>query len=123
MIAFACALLLASGCAGAAVAPTPVEYVASAQGPNAQTALSEINAFRRSHGLKPLVLDQRLSLAASIQARDQARRGKIGHKGADGSKPMQRAERAGYHPVLTAENVASGQKNFQPGDARVGGKH
>jgi uncharacterized protein YkwD len=58
------------------------------------------------------VLDQRLSLAASMQARDQARRGKIGHKGADGSKPMQRAERAGYHPVLTAENVASGQKTF-----------
>ncbi len=53
MIAFACALLLASGCDGAAVPTMPVEpvgYVVRAQGLNAQAALAEINAFRRSMG-------------------------------------------------------------------------
>ena len=111
MIALACALLLASGCAGSAVAATPpVERVGSAQG--LQAALAEINAFRRKHGLKPLVLDQRLSKAAAMQARDQAKRGAIGLKGADGSEPSERASRAGYNANLAAENVASGQKSF-----------
>ncbi|HEV3242337.1 MAG TPA: CAP domain-containing protein [Methyloceanibacter sp.] len=75
--------MLAQRCAGADVS-TPVEYRISAF--NAQAALAEINAFRRQHGLKPVVLDARLSKAASKQANDQARRGKIGHEGADGSK-------------------------------------
>lgn len=112
MIALACVLFLAQGCSPTAIEVTPVEHVVRSAGLNAQAALREINAFRRKHGLKPLVLDQRLSKAASRQARDQARRGAIGHKGADGSKPKQRAERAGYKASLAAENVASGQKSF-----------
>ncbi|MGB6908538.1 MAG: CAP domain-containing protein [Methyloceanibacter sp.] len=110
MIALACMFFLAQGCAAPVVAVTPVEYRGS--GLNAQAALAEVNAFRRKHGLKPLVLDQRLNRAAAVQSQAQARRGKIGHQGADGSKPRQRAERAGYKPNLTAENVASGQKSF-----------
>ena len=112
MIAFACALLLASNCRAA---PTPVElvgYVARAQGLNAQAALAEINAFRRRHGLKPVVLDQRLIQAAGTSARYQASRGRIGHRGPGGSRPWDRARGAGYSPHLTAENVASGQKSF-----------
>jgi uncharacterized protein YkwD len=110
MIAFACALLIANPCTALVLAPTPVEYRVS--GLNAGAALAEINAFRRRHGLKPVVLDQRLSRAAAAQAQTQARRGKIGHQGADGSKPWDRAKRAGYAAHLTAENVASGQKSF-----------
>ena len=30
----------------------------------------------------------------------------------DGSRPNDRAKRAGYHPKIAAENVASGQKSF-----------
>ena len=41
-------------------------------------------------------------------ARDQARRGKIALMG----RSQCSVERAGYHPVLTAENVESGQKTF-----------
>ena len=37
---------------------------------------------------------------------------RIGHDGSDGSKPIQRAARAGYHPKIASENVASGQKSF-----------
>jgi uncharacterized protein YkwD len=113
MIGIACALLLASGCIDARVAAAPpIEYVGSAQGLNQRAALAEINAFRRKHGLKPVTLDARLSKAAAAQARDQARRGRIGHQGSDGSKPVQRAARAGYNANLAAENVASGQKSF-----------
>jgi uncharacterized protein YkwD len=113
MIAFACALLLASGCLDARVAAAPpIEYVGSGQGLSAQAALAEINAFRRKHGLKPVVLDQRLIRAAGTSARYQASRGRIGHRGPGGSRPWDRARSAGYSPHLTAENVASGQKSF-----------
>ena len=113
MIGIACALLLASGCidARAAAAP-PIEYVGSAQGLRPQAALAEINAFRRRHGLKPVVLDQRLVRAAGTSARYQASRGRIGHRGPGGSRAWDRARSAGYSPHLTAENVASGQKSF-----------
>jgi uncharacterized protein YkwD len=78
-------------------------------------ALAEINAFRTKYGRKPLVLDERLSQAAAMQSKDQAGRSSIGHYGSDGSKPMQRAARAGFHAKIASENVASGQKSF--GDA------
>ena len=110
MIGLACVLMLAQGCPGSAPVATPVEYRAS--GLNARAALAEINAYRRKHGLKPVTLDQRLSRAAAVQAAAQARRGRIGHQGADGSKPWDRAKRAGYNANLAAENVASGQKSF-----------
>jgi uncharacterized protein YkwD len=110
MIVLAWALMMAPPSAVPASLATPAEYRVS--GLNAGAALAEINAFRRRHGLKPVVLDQRLSRAAAAQAQTQARRGKIGHQGADGSKPWDRAKRAGYAAHLTAENVASGQKSF-----------
>jgi len=115
MITFAGALLLSSGCDGVAVPATPVQpagYVVRAQGLNPQAALREVNAHRRVHGLKPLVLDQRLTRAAGVSARYQASHGRIGHRGAGGSRAWDRARSAGYSPVLTTENVASGQKSF-----------
>jgi uncharacterized protein YkwD len=122
MIAFACALLLGTACADAAVsAAPPVELVGSTQGLNAQAALREVNAYRRAHGLKPVVLDQRLIRAAGTSARYQASRGRIGHRGPGGSRPWDRARTAGYSPHLTAENVASGQKSF--GEAMRGWEH
>ena len=51
---------------------------------NPQAALAEVNAFRAENGLKPVVLDARLS----------------------------RAARAGFHANIASENVASGQKSF-----------
>jgi uncharacterized protein YkwD len=110
MIVLACALMLAPACAPHTPMVTPVEFRVSSF--NAQAALAEINAFRRSHGLKPVVLDQRLIQAASVSARYQSSHGRIGHSGAGGSRPWDRARSAGFSPVLTAENVASGQKSF-----------
>jgi uncharacterized protein YkwD len=119
MIAFAFALLFADVAAPPAATPTPVEYRVSAL--NAHAALAEINAFRRKHGLKPVVLDQRLIQAAGTSARYQASRGRIGHSGPGGSRPWDRARSAGYSPHLTAENVASGQRSF--GEAMRGWEH
>jgi uncharacterized protein YkwD len=79
---------------------------------NPEAALAEVNAFRAKNGAKPLALDERLSHAAAMQSEEQARRGSGGHYGSDGSKPMDRAARAGYHAKITSENVAAGQKSF-----------
>jgi uncharacterized protein YkwD len=58
------------------------------------------------------VLDDRLCEAAAAQSKAQAARSGIGHTGNDGSKPMERAARAGFHAKIASENVASGQKSF-----------
>jgi uncharacterized protein YkwD len=79
---------------------------------NKETALSEVNAFRAANGRAPLVLDDRLCRAAEAQSKAQAERSGIGHTGNDGSKPMQRAARAGFNAKIASENVASGQKSF-----------
>jgi uncharacterized protein YkwD len=78
-------------------------------------ALAAINAFRAENGLKPLVLDERLSRAAAMQSQAQAGRSWIGHSGTGGSTPKARALRAGFHAKIASENVASGLKSF--GDA------
>ena len=102
---------LFSGCSITFVSP---EYAARPVQPlNPEAALAEINAFREKNGLKPVVLDARLSRAAAMQSENQAGRSWIGHYGSDGSKPKDRAARAGYHPKIASENVASGQKSFR----------
>jgi uncharacterized protein YkwD len=98
------------GCSITFVSP---EYAAKPVQPlNPEAALAQINAYRTKNGRKPVVLDERLSRAAAAQSKAQAGRSRIGHDGSDGSKPMQRAARAGYHPKIASENVASGQKSF-----------
>jgi uncharacterized protein YkwD len=98
------------GCSVKLVSP---EYAARPVQPlDPEAALAAVNAFRAENGLKPLVLDVRLSRAAAIQSKTQAGRSSIGHYGSDGSTPMVRAERAGYHAKIASENVAAGQKSF-----------
>lgn len=98
------------GCSITLVSP---EYAARpVQALNPEAALAEVNAFRAENGLKPLVLDARLSRAAAMQSEAQAGRSWIGHYGSDGSTPMARAARAGFHAKIASENVASGQKSF-----------
>jgi len=101
---------LFGGCSITLVSP---EYAARPVKPlNPDVALAEINAFRTKYGWKPVVLDARLSQAAAVQSKAQAGRSRIGHDGSDGSKPMQRAARAGFHAKIASENVAAGQKSF-----------
>ncbi len=98
------------GCSITFVSP---EYAAKPVQPlDLEAALAQINAYRTKNGRKPVVLDERLSRAAAAQSKAQAGRSRIGHDGSDGSKPMQRAARAGYRAKIASENVASGQKSF-----------
>lgn len=101
---------LFGGCSVTFVSP---EYAARPVQPlDPEAALAAVNAYRTKNGRKPVVLDERLSRAAAAQSEAQAGRSRIGHDGSDGSKPMQRAARAGYQAKIASENVASGQKSF-----------
>jgi uncharacterized protein YkwD len=101
---------LFSGCSITFVSP---EYAAKPVQPlDPEKALAQVNAYRSKNGRKPVILDERLSKAASVQSKAQAGRSRIGHDGSDGSKPMQRAARAGFNAKIASENVASGQKSF-----------
>jgi uncharacterized protein YkwD len=98
------------GCSMTFVSP---EYAAKPVQPlDPQKALAEVNAYRTKNGRAALVLDERLSSAAAMQSKDQARRGAGSHYGSDGSKPMDRAARAGFHAKIASENIAAGQKSF-----------
>jgi uncharacterized protein YkwD len=98
------------GCSVTLVSP---EYAARPVQPlNPQAALAEVNAFRAENGLKPVVLDARLTRAAVMQSEAQAGRSWIGHYGPDGSTAKTRARRAGFNAKIASENVAAGQKSF-----------
>ncbi|MFM9940604.1 MAG: CAP domain-containing protein [Hyphomicrobiaceae bacterium] len=79
---------------------------------NAERALELINAYRKEKGLKPLKLNAELSNAAKNHSRDLAKWDRISHFGSDGSNPWDRVKRSGYNARLAAENVGTGQVNF-----------
>ena len=66
------------------------------------------NAERTRHRLPSLVLNPQLTLAAEEHAADMAHRGKMSHRGGDGSSPFDRIEQAHYSFQAAAENVAYG---------------
>ena len=72
-----------------------------------------INAYRKQKGLKPLKLNAELTAAAKSHSRDLAKWDRISHYGSDGSNPWDRVKRTGYHARLAAENVGTGQVDFQ----------
>lgn len=72
-----------------------------------------INQYRHDKGLKPLKLDAELTAAAKAHSRDLAKWDRISHYGSDGSNPWDRVKRTGYHARLAAENVGTGQIDFQ----------
>jgi uncharacterized protein YkwD len=70
--------------------------------------LSDVNRARLAHCLRPLRAQPRLSLAAQMQACDNAARGALSHTGMDGSGVGARAARAGYSYRMVAENLGLG---------------
>jgi uncharacterized protein YkwD len=79
---------------------------------NAEMARDVINAYRQQNGLKPLRLSPELTEAAKAHSRDLAKWDRISHYGSDGSNPWDRVKRTGYQARLAAENVGTGQVNF-----------
>lgn len=85
----------------------------SATSLNTEMARDLINQYRRDKGLKPLKLNAQLTEAAKEHSRDLAKWDRISHYGSDGSNPWDRVKRAGYKAKLAAENVGTGQVNFE----------
>jgi uncharacterized protein YkwD len=79
---------------------------------NPEMARDLINQYRREKGLKPLKLNPALTEAAKEHSRDLAKWDRISHYGSDGSNPWDRVKRSGYKAKLAAENVGTGQVNF-----------
>ena len=79
---------------------------------NPERARDIINQYRSEKGLKPLKLNATLTEAAKEHSRDLAKWDRISHYGSDGSNPWDRVKRTGYKARLAAENVGTGQVNF-----------
>jgi len=77
-----------------------------------ERALDLINQYRSEKGLKPLRFNAKLTEAAKAHCRDLAKWDRISHFGSDGSNPWDRVKRTGYKARLAAENVGTGQINF-----------
>lgn len=80
---------------------------------NVEAARKQINAYRKQKGLRPLQLNAALTAAAKAHSRDLAKWDRISHFGSDGSNPWDRVKRTGYNAKLAAENVGTGQVNFE----------
>lgn len=69
-----------------------------------------VNKERRLHGLKPLVLNPRLDLAAKLHAQNMARYRKMAHDLPESPLPTlsHRAQHVAYYFATIAENIALG---------------
>ena len=77
-----------------------------------EKARDVVNQYRRDKGLKPLKLNTELTEAAKAHSRDLAKWDRISHYGSDGSNPWDRVKRTGFKARLAAENVGTGQIDF-----------
>jgi uncharacterized protein YkwD len=92
LIALAAVLVLPTS--GSALRPQATKSSSS----TLQTQLiSQINAFRRQHGLAPLRQSRALTAAAHAHSLQMARLGYFGHDSADGASFLQRIAR--YYPI------------------------
>jgi len=69
-----------------------------------------LNDLRAQNGRDGVKADPRLMQAAAAHSADMARRGTLGHTGANGSSVKDRIEAQGYSACFVAENVAQGQR-------------
>jgi uncharacterized protein YkwD len=83
--------------------------------------LADVNALRRSHGLRALRISTRLTAAADTHSRSMARRGFFSHDSADGSSFSKRIERyyrpSGYRYWSVGENLLWASPNVDSASA------
>lgn len=73
-----------------------------------QEVLKLTNEFRQRNGRPLLSIDQNLDKAADLHTQNMANRDFFSHTGKDGSKPWDRAKKAGYESGTIGENIAAG---------------
>lgn len=71
------------------------------------------NEFRSKNGKTPLILNSKLTLAASEHSSDMAKRQILSHFGSNGSTMGIRIRAAGYNFSAAGENVAEGQTTVE----------
>ena len=88
--------------------PVPTVYrIGPGDGPRIQSRMRDgINAARARSGLRPVELNERLTAAAAVHARDMSRQSRPWHFGSDGSSPLDRANRAGYEGRFLGELIS-----------------
>lgn len=83
-------------------------------------AVDEAIAFlRQARPLPALRASRGLSLGAWDHVRDQGKRGRMGHRGSDGSQPWDRANRYGRWLRTMGENISYGINMDDPQDVVV----
>lgn len=84
-----------------------IYQIGPGDGPRIQARMRDgLNAARARRGLPPVTLNERLTAAAAVHARDMARQQRPWHFGSDGSSPIDRVNRAGYQGRFVGELVA-----------------
>jgi len=83
--------------------PTPLDL---------NVAVAELNAYRAAYGLGLVSLNDKLTKASEVHARDLAKHGMAAHEGSDGSTHGERVKRQNYNYQTVGENVATGQKSW-----------
>jgi uncharacterized protein YkwD len=106
-------LIVAAGsCSCVETTSRPLPKISQPAGPAASERNAGLveahNVERARFRLPGLVEEPRLTAAAAEHAADMAARGKMSHKGGDGSSPFERMSRVGYTYSGAAENVAYG---------------
>lgn len=100
------ALLLAVITSNAPIAHTPrtVAYNSARS-----QMLDDLNATRRSNGLRPLVLTNNLTSAAASHASDMAANNYFDHYSRNGNSPFDRMHQSGVKFGYAGENIAMSQ--------------
>lgn len=75
-----------------------------------EAILAAMNLERASRGLRPLRINERLSLAAGDRVRDMFAKGYFDHVSPDGVQPFVWASQRGYRYSLIGENLAVGYR-------------
>ncbi len=78
---------------------------------SSQKLLLLVNQKREANGLPPLILNEKLSLAAVNKAKDMFRKNYWAHDSPDGETPWIFMKTAGYNYVYAGENLARGFDN------------
>lgn len=78
---------------------------------SSQQLLLLVNQKREANGLPPLILNEKLSLAAIDKAKDMFAKNYWAHDSPDGETPWVFIKRSGYNYVYAGENLARGFDN------------
>ncbi len=116
-------LILAAVLGNSPVAYSPAQtasYTQIAYAGTQQQMLADLNATRRSAGLRPLVLERRLTMAAIGHAADMAQHGYFDHQSRDGKSPFDRMHADGCRFGYAGENIAMSDSEREAYSALMG---